>query len=96
MMINAAAPIPTNRPLFPDLDDPAARTFEGDDDGEAVGDGEGLFVFDALGDGFTEVLGVGDVVGVAVAVAVGFGLVCVGVGVGLVSLIVTRTSGSTS
>jgi hypothetical protein len=86
-MINAAA-IPTSAPPLPDLDDPAATTFDGD--GESVGDVEGLMVFDARGDGFGEDVGVGDVDPVGLAVAVGFG-----VGFTSLSLIVTRTSGST-
>lgn len=50
-----------------------------------MGVAEGLCVFDARGDGFTEDVGVGDAgttTGLAVAVAVGFGRVCVGVGDG--------------
>ena len=68
----------------------------------AVGDAAGrFFAVDTRGDGFTEDVGVGDTgttVGLAAAVAVGFGLVRVGVGGGggLGSLIVTRTSGSTT
>jgi hypothetical protein len=73
--INTAAMIAGVLPV-PDDDVPAATTLEGDDDG--VGDAETFTVFDTRGDGFTEVVGVGDTgttVGLAVTVAVGFGRV---------------------
>ena len=76
----------------PESEDAPAAIPDSDDDD--VGDAERVALFDARGDGVTEGVGVGDTgttVGLAVPVSD-----FVGVGFTSLSLIVTRTSGSTT